>query len=85
MYGILKQALTYTLEIERHDDGYLAYFPASPGCHTWGKTCEAAVKHAEEALIGFLEALRMNREDIPVERPSAPVSLRLAVELPNAV
>jgi hypothetical protein len=37
-----KKALTYTLEIERHDDGYLAYFPALPGCHTWGKTYETA-------------------------------------------
>ncbi len=80
-----KQALTYTLEIERHDDGYLAYFPALPGCHTWGKTYEAAVKHAEEALVGFLEALQMNGEDIPVEHPSAPVSLGLVVELPAAV
>ena len=80
-----KRALTYTLEIERHDDGYLAYFPALPGCHTWGKTYEAAVKHAEEALLGLLEALRKNGEDIPVERTSAPVSLGLVVELPAAV
>jgi predicted RNase H-like HicB family nuclease len=62
-----------------------AYFPALPGCHTWGKTYEAAVKHAEEALIGFLEALRMNGEDIPVEHPSAPISLGLVVELPTVV
>jgi antitoxin HicB len=66
-----KKALTYTLEIARHDDGYLAYFPALPGCNTWGKTCEDAVKHAEEALIGFLEALQKNGEEIPVEHPSA--------------
>src|SRR5712691_339491 len=61
-----KKALSYTLEIELHDEGYLAYFPALPGCHTWGRTYEAAVKHAEEALIGFLEALQMNGEDIPI-------------------
>jgi len=78
-------SLTRPLEIERHDDGYLAYFPALPGCHTWGKTYEAAVKHAEEALIGFLEALQMNGEVVPVERPSAPVSLGLVVEMPTAV
>ena len=52
-----KKALTYTLEIEHHDDGYLAYFPALPGCHTWGKTYEAAVRYAEEALTGYLETL----------------------------
>ena len=80
-----KQALTYTLEIERHDDGYLAYFPALPGCNTWGRTYEDAVKHAEEALIGFLEALQMNGEEIPVEHLSAPVSLGLVVELPTGV
>jgi len=80
-----RQALAYTLEIERHEDGYLAHFPALPGCHTWGKTYEDAVKHAEEVLVGFLEALQMNGEEIPVERPSAPVSLGLVVELPAAV
>jgi predicted RNase H-like HicB family nuclease len=50
-----------------------------------GKTYEEAVKYAEEALIGFLEALQMNGESIPVERLSAPVSLGLVVELPTAV
>ena len=30
-----KNALTYTLEIERHEDGYLAYFPALPGRNSW--------------------------------------------------
>ena len=64
-----KKAVTYTLEIEGHDDGYLAYFPALPGCQTWGQTCEEAVKHAEEALIGFLEALQKNGQDIPVRHP----------------
>ena len=80
-----KLALTYTLDIERHDDGYLAYFPALPGCNTWGRTYEEAVNHAEEALIGFLEALQINGEDIPVERPSAPISLGLVVDFPIAV
>ena len=80
-----KQALTYTLEIERHEDGYLAHFPALPGCNTWGRTYEEAVNHAEEALIGFLEALQINGEDIPVERPSAPISLGLVVDFPIAV
>jgi len=42
--------------------GYLAYFPALPGCHTWGNTYEEAVKNAEEALIGYLEALHKNGE-----------------------
>jgi predicted RNase H-like HicB family nuclease len=59
--------------------------PSAPGLSHAGKTYEAAVKHGEEALIGFLEALQMNGEVIPVERPSAPVSHGLFVELPTAV
>ena len=46
-----KKALTYTLEIERHDDGYLAYFPALPGCQTWGKTYEAGDRIPVESDI----------------------------------
>ena len=80
-----KQALTYSLAIERHEDGYLAYFPALPGCNTWGSTYEQAVQHAEEALIGYLEALQINGENIPVEQPTAPVSLGLVVDFPIAV
>ena len=75
-----KKALTYTLEIERHDDGYLAYFPALPGCHTWGKTYEAAVGLAEEALSGYLETLAKHGDPIPVETGiDRPVSLGITV------
>ena len=79
---------TYTLTIESHPDegGYLAYFPALPGCHTWGGTYEEAVKNAEEALIGYLEALQKNGEEIPEEdRPSGEVSLGVVVNLPAMV
>ena len=48
-----RRALTYTLEIERHEDGYLAYFPAVPGCHTWGKTYEAAVTMSIDSRYEF--------------------------------
>ena len=68
------------LEIEHHDDGYLAYFPALPGCHTWGKTYEAAVRYAEEALTGYLETLAKHGDPIPVESDiDAPVSLGITV------
>jgi predicted RNase H-like HicB family nuclease len=76
---------TYALTIERNDHGYLAYFPGLPGCHTWGTTFEAAVKHAEEALIGYMEALRRNGQKPPVEQRMANVSLGLTVEIPTIV
>ena len=84
----MSKTLTYTLSIESHPDegGYLAHFPALPGCHSWGDTYEEAVKNAEEAVMGYLEALQRNGEKIPQEdRPSADVSLGLLVNLPELV
>jgi predicted RNase H-like HicB family nuclease len=51
----MQKERTFSLAIERHDDGYLASFPALPGCNTWGVTYEEAVKNAEEALAVYLE------------------------------
>jgi|HubBroStandDraft_4_1064222.scaffolds.fasta_scaffold257750_2 predicted RNase H-like HicB family nuclease len=71
---------TYTLTIERHPDGYLAYFPALPGCNTWGKTHEEAVGYAEEALTLYLETLIAHNDPIPEEADSTePVSLGVTV------
>jgi antitoxin HicB len=71
---------TYTLTIEKHPDGYLAYFPALPGCNTWGKTHEEAVKYAEEALTLYLETLVAHGDPIPEEVDnSEPVSLGVTV------
>jgi predicted RNase H-like HicB family nuclease len=79
------RAVTYSLRIEEHEDGYLAFFPALPGCHTWGKSYEAAIKNAEEALVGYLEALHLNGEEAPEERPEAGVALGLMVTVPTIV
>lgn len=74
--------VTYSLKLEAHEDGYLAYFPALPGCNTWGKTYEEAVKNAEEALTGYLETLAENGDPIPEEHTDAPVSLGVTVRTP---
>ncbi len=73
---------TYTLTIERHPDGYLAYFPALSGCQTWGRTYEEAVAHAEEALAVYHETLADNGDPIPEERSDKPVSLGVTVRTP---
>ena len=71
---------TYTLSIEKHPDGYLAYFPALPGCHTWGNTYEVAVRNAEEALELYLETLVANGDPIPDDQTTnEPVSLGITV------
>jgi predicted RNase H-like HicB family nuclease len=48
---------TYTVQISEQEGGYLVDVPASPGCHTWGKTYDEAVVNAQEAIQGFLETL----------------------------
>ena len=74
---------TYSLTIERHEDGYLAYFPALPGCHTWGKTYEAAVRNAEEALELYLDTLASHGDPIPDDQAiHQPVSLGITVRTP---
>jgi predicted RNase H-like HicB family nuclease len=74
---------TYTLSIERHDEGYLAFFPTLPGCHTWGRTFEEAVKHAEEALTLYLETFDELGKAIPEEEHiDQPVSLGVTVRVP---
>jgi antitoxin HicB len=77
--------LTYSLKLEAHEDGHLAYFPALRGCHTWGRTYEEAVKHAEEALLGYLETLRMNGDELPEDHPAEGVALGLTVRMSTFV
>jgi predicted RNase H-like HicB family nuclease len=84
----MRKTLAYSLSIEFHEDegGYLAFFPALPGCHTWGTSYEEAVKNAEEVLLGYLEALQKNGEAIPQEdHLTGEVSLGVVVNLPELV
>ena len=80
-----RRELTYSLNIEKHEDGYLAYFPALPGCHTWGLTYQDAVNHAREALTGYLETLADNGDPFPEETTQAQVSLGITVRTPIIV
>jgi antitoxin HicB len=74
---------TYTLAIDHHPEGYLAYFPALEGCNTWGKTYEAAVQNAEEALALFLETLSQLGKPIPQDHGvNERVSLGVTVRMP---
>jgi len=70
---------TYSLAIEPYEDGYLAYFPALPGCHTSGKTYEAAVSNAEEALALYLETRAEYGDDLPEETSHKPITLAVTV------
>lgn len=80
------KAVTYTLHIEPADEGgFVACFPALPGCHTQGETLEEVIAMAKDALGGYLETLRAHGDPIPVEESQPrvksfelPVSMQLA-------
>jgi antitoxin HicB len=76
---------TYTLTIEKYPDGYLASFPGLRGCHTWGKTYEEAVRNAEEALVGYIEAAKPADGRATVASSPAKVSLGVVIEVPANV
>jgi antitoxin HicB len=74
------QEVTYTVHIEPAEEGgYVAFFPALPGCHTQGETLEEVIAMAKDALAGFLESLRENGEPIPME---SPLSRQVGFDLP---
>jgi predicted RNase H-like HicB family nuclease len=85
--AILQQmkAKTYALVIEKHVDGYLASFPELPGCHTWAKSYEDAIRYAEEALIGYIEAANRDRTRPSATGVPAKVSLGVVVEVATHV
>lgn len=60
--------VTYTVHIEPAEEGgFVASFPALPGCHTQGETFDEVVEMAKDALVGFLETLRKHGQPIPQE------------------
>lgn len=63
------QKVTYTVHVEPAEEGgYVAFFPALPGCHTQGETFEAVIVMAKDALAGYLECLRAHGDPIPLEK-----------------
>jgi len=74
------QKVTYTVHVEPAEEGgYVAFFPALPGCHTQGETLEEVVAMAKDALAGYLESLQAHGDPIPAERPA---SNRVAFDFP---
>lgn len=62
------QEVTYTVRIEPAEEGgFVAFFPALPGCQTQGETFDEVIAMARDALVGFLQTLREHGEPIPHE------------------
>ena len=60
--------VSYTVHIEPTETGgYIAWFPALPGCQTQGATFEEVIAMAKDALTGYLAWLQEDGEPLPVE------------------
>ena len=58
----------YTVIFEPAEEGgYVVTVPALPGLHTEGDTFEEARSMAVDAIRGYLECLREDDKDIPIE------------------
>ncbi|MDP2703967.1 MAG: type II toxin-antitoxin system HicB family antitoxin [bacterium] len=65
----LARVLTYTVFFEHAPEGgYIASVPTLPGCHTQGETFEEAKDNIKDAIVGYLEVLREDGDEIPVEQ-----------------
>ena len=49
----------FAITLEKDEDGfYVAGVPALPGCHSQGRTKEAAVSNIREAIRGYMASMR---------------------------
>jgi len=79
-YTDVMPAATFTAIIEPDEDGYHAYVPALPGCHTWGRTIDEARANLVEAVELHIESMRADGEEVPFE-PDSLLVTRVTVPL----
>ncbi len=53
------------LQWDQEEQAFNVSVPALSGCVTFGKTREEAVKRAQEAIVGFIEALKAANMPVP--------------------
>lgn len=58
------------IDLEKNEDGgYTVTVPALPGCITEGASWDEAIANAQEAITGYLQALKDLGKPISVEIP----------------
>lgn len=58
----------FTVVIEPDEDGYHAYVPVLPGCHTFGSTIDEARVNIAEAMTLHIESMLHDGETVPIEQ-----------------
>ncbi|MBI2621179.1 MAG: type II toxin-antitoxin system HicB family antitoxin [Candidatus Levybacteria bacterium] len=66
--SLSKKILKYTVIFEPAEEGgYVVSVPALPGCVSQGETFEEAVSMIKDAMKGYLEVLKEEKQEIPQE------------------
>jgi antitoxin HicB len=87
--------MTYTVVLMREEDGrYSVSVPALPGCLTWGRDIAHALQMVEDAIRGYVAALRQDGQEAPADKPRVHLNMvrstealvyRLSIEERSAV
>ncbi len=60
--------LNYRVLLRKEPEGgYTVIVPTLPGCVTYGKDIEEAIKNAKEAIELYIESLIAHEEEVPTE------------------
>ncbi len=68
----------FTVVLEPDEDGFHAYVPTLPGCHSFGLTLDEVRTNIREAIELHVAAMRADGESIPLESEVL-VIMRLSV------
>ena len=77
-----QKILTYTVIFEKAaEGGYVASVPSLPGCMTQGETFEEAKENIKDAMVGYIEVLKEDGDEVPVEHTEH-IAATVAVPVP---
>jgi predicted RNase H-like HicB family nuclease len=75
----IPRKFSFTVVIEKDDDGYFASCPALQGCYTDGDTYEEALKNIEEVVELHVEARLDAGEPIPANEMVSLATVEVSV------
>ncbi|HLF25485.1 MAG TPA: type II toxin-antitoxin system HicB family antitoxin [Anaerolineae bacterium] len=70
----------FTVVIEPDEEGYHAFAPTLPGCHTYGATLDETRANIAEAIELHVESMLEDGEPVPIEREPLVIT-RLSVPI----
>jgi len=71
----------FTVVIEPDEQGYHAFVPVLPGCHSFGDTLDEARANIFEAMQLHVESMEADGEPIPIEQEPLFIT-RLSIPVP---